>query len=649
MKLTSRFTLLLAGILLSGSAFVFAQVPEWRPVTQAELDLKTPKVEADADAEAIFWEVRLDDKKLNKLSYDHYVRVKIFTVRGRERFSKMDIPFMKGKTVEDVAARVIKPDGTIIELKPSDIFEREIARAGKAKFLAKSFAVPGIEPGVIVEYQYKETYKNDTAEGERLIFQRDIPMQRVSYYIRPAKSWTLKTSYFNMPAIGFKPDRDGFSVATMTDVPAFKEEPYMPPDDEVRRWIYLSYQRFGSAFDWSMLNYNISTAVSKIAKPSSSIKQKAAELTANVATTEEKLKRIYNFVQKQIRNISYDRSLTAEQREDIKIKDVDDVLEKRMGSSMFIDLLFASLARAAGFEANVVLLADRREIYFTPERYPFPRFVEPGAIAVHIGEEWWYFNPGSPFLPSGQIVWYEEGMPAMIVREQGFGWSRLPLAAPANSKAKRTAKFTLSDDGTLAGRVNVAYTGHQANSRRRDAYFDSSSKREEDIKESIKSRISTAEISDISIENFDDNESPLIYSYNVKIPGYAQRTGKRMFLQPGFFRFGIGPIFSSETRTNSIYFQYPWSEDDHIEIKLPDTMVGESIFSPPPLSANNNVGSLQITLTTMKESNTLIYDRTFHFGGGGNILFAKQFYFPLKTLFDGFHKLDTHTITLRQR
>ena len=43
----------------------------WRPVTQEELQMKTPKVEADADAEAIFWEVRLDDKKLSSVRSLH--------------------------------------------------------------------------------------------------------------------------------------------------------------------------------------------------------------------------------------------------------------------------------------------------------------------------------------------------------------------------------------------------------------------------------------------------------------------------------------------------------------------------------------------------------------------------------------------------
>ena len=80
----------------------------WRPVTPEELALKTPKVEADADAEAIFWEVRLDDKSDSKLTYSHYVRVKIFTERGRERFSKMDIPFEKGNYMIIIFLRTFK-------------------------------------------------------------------------------------------------------------------------------------------------------------------------------------------------------------------------------------------------------------------------------------------------------------------------------------------------------------------------------------------------------------------------------------------------------------------------------------------------------------------------------------------------------------
>jgi Domain of Unknown Function with PDB structure (DUF3857) len=212
-----RFVCLLSlAFLLSGSSLAAFgggddDPPVWRPVSPEELQMKVPKVEADADAEAIFWEVRLDDKKESKLSYEHYVRVKIFTERGREKFSKFDITFSKGKTVEGVAARVIKPDGTIVNLNPADVYEREIVKAGKIKVRAKSFAVPGIEPGVIVEYQYKEIFKDSWANGVKLIFQRDIPVQKARYYVRPQKGFEMNYNYYNIADTTlFAPDTQGF-------------------------------------------------------------------------------------------------------------------------------------------------------------------------------------------------------------------------------------------------------------------------------------------------------------------------------------------------------------------------------------------------------------------------------------------------------
>src|SRR5438874_10436994 len=67
---------------------VLGQDKEWRPVSSEELASKKPSVDPDADAEAIFWEVRIDDSGENDLALKHYVRVKIYTERGREKYSK---------------------------------------------------------------------------------------------------------------------------------------------------------------------------------------------------------------------------------------------------------------------------------------------------------------------------------------------------------------------------------------------------------------------------------------------------------------------------------------------------------------------------------------------------------------------------------
>jgi hypothetical protein len=61
---------------------------DWRPVDPAELALKTSSVEKDADAEALIWEVRVSDEvdgSTVRTVLSHYLRIKIFTERGRER------------------------------------------------------------------------------------------------------------------------------------------------------------------------------------------------------------------------------------------------------------------------------------------------------------------------------------------------------------------------------------------------------------------------------------------------------------------------------------------------------------------------------------------------------------------------------------
>src|ERR1043165_1996010 len=182
-----RFPLLVVCLLLAAAVPAWAAGDEWRPVDPAELAQKAPVVEKDADAEAFFWEVRVDDGPPGLLIFTHYLRIKVFTERGRESQSKIDIPFgnLFGTNIKisEIAARTIKPDGSIIELKKEDIFEREIVKANRIRLKAKSFALPGVEPGAIIEYRWREVRENDNAHYTRLQFQRDIPVQTVKYYI----------------------------------------------------------------------------------------------------------------------------------------------------------------------------------------------------------------------------------------------------------------------------------------------------------------------------------------------------------------------------------------------------------------------------------------------------------------------------------
>jgi transglutaminase-like putative cysteine protease len=650
---TKTYFVLLICLAFSVTIFAGDDPPQWRPVSPAELAMKTPTVEPDADAEAIFWEVRLDDKKEGKLTYSNYVRVKIFTERGRERFAKFDLPFTKNIKIEGIAARVTKPDGSVINLLPTDIFEREIIKADKVKIKAKSFAVAGIEPGVIFEYQYREVRKNDSAGGERLVFQKDVPIQKISYYVRPREGFNLRQSSFNMPSdVTFDKaqgeENKDFSVATMTNVKAFNEEPYMPPADVVRSWTLLNYAGFYIFNGWRDVANGVSIGFKEDTKANDDIKKTAQMLTANATTAEDKVRNIYNFVQKEINNISYDTTISDEVRKKIENKKPSDTLKRRAGNVENIEKLFVSLAIAAGFETRIVWSGSRDEFFFNPNIHSSYAFVHPCCSAVKIDGKFRYLNPGTPYLGFGQLIWYEEDVAGILIGENGYDLNKTTLSDQDKNNAKRTGRFKLSENGTLEGTITIEYSGQRAITRRKEGYNDSEQKRLDDFKAEWRDQMSTAEFADVKVENFSDNSKPLVYSCKVRIPNYAQKTGKRLFLQPGFFEYGNKPIFSDSKRIHDIFFRYPWSENDDISIEIPTNYVLDNAETPGDNGDNANI-SKQTFKITIESGTVLKYKRSFYFGSGGRNLFPVSVYPALKGLFDKFQQSDSHTLTLKQK
>lgn len=637
------FWLTVLAFALFAPLLLIAQDKDWRPIDPEDLQLKTPKVEPDADVEAIFWEVRIDDSSIDDLSMKHYVRVKIFTERGREQYSKFDIPFTKGLKIKDLAARVIKADGTTVEIKKEDIFEREIVKANGVKIKAKSFAVPNIEPGVIVEYRYKEVLSDTGARGRRLDFQRDVPVRNLAYYYKPYQGEpTYKP--FNLSDTKFIKDKNGYYLASRTNVPAFKQEPKMPPDNMVRPWMRLGWSRF------SFTGLLQKVAVAGFLKSGGGdVKKLAAELTAGATTDEEKLQKLYDYCQAQIANTTFDPSITNEMRKKLpETNSLKDVIKRKSASAGFIDALFGGLALSLGFDARAAFIGDRSEM-LTTSRNIDDEFLHLAAVGVKLEKGWKFYSPGNKFLPAGQLTWTYEDSAAEVLGENQFQWVQTPYSDYKSSVTRRTGTFELHEDGSLEGTVTMELNGQPALLYRLDNYDEAPAKREDLLIADVKRQINTAEVSAVSIDGLNEPAKPLILKYTVKVPNYAQKTGKRLFLQPGYFEYGNGPVFSSATRKYDIFFRFPWSEQDKVEIKYPKNFELDNADAPADVSDATKIGSDQVAIGVNRAQSILNYDRKFHFGGGGRVLFGVNVYEQLKGLFDAFHKVDTHTVTLKQK
>jgi transglutaminase superfamily protein len=379
-------------------------------------------------------------------------------------------------------------------------------------------------------------------------------------------------------------------------------------------------------------------------------KAAAAQITGDATTADKKLERLYEFCRSQIKNINSDASgLTDADLEKFREnKSPADTFKRRIGTGTDINYLFAALATAAGFDARLALLPDRGSHFFNPQDqnlYLSLYFLRANNIAILVDNKWRFFDPATIYLPYGMLRWQEESMNAMIVDPVSPIFTMTPLAPPEKTIEKRTATLRLDEEGVLEGDITVSATGHLGVDRKQFNDDLSPEEREQNLRDQIKARLSIAEISNIRIENVTDPVKPFTYSYHVRAPGYAQRTGKRLFLQPAYFQRGVGALLPTSERRHAIYFHYPWYEDDSVSIELPAGFTADTLEAPEPW-ALSPLGKYEIKLAI--EGRFIEYRRSFYFCGGGIILFPIRAYSQLKGVFDLIHERDNRSISLKQ-
>jgi len=652
---------------LALSEIALSQNKDWTPISSNELQMAKPLVEPDADAEVLLWEVYVADEADGgepRTVLRHYQKIKIFTERGREKFSKVDIPFGKipgigvNIKIKEIAARTTNPDGTSVNLVESDVIEREIIKGNGVKLKAKSFAVPGIQVGSIIEYRWKETRGESLTFYDRLHFGQDIPVQNAIYHLKPLSlpgfPYGMRAQVFNGSNTPFVKEKNGFYVTSMKNLPSFKEEPRMPPEYSIRPWMLVYYsedKKLEPKKFWIEHGKSVFAEHKGLVKFNDEIKIAAQSAIGDATTPEQKVHRIFDFVRSKIKNIYDDvNDISSEERKKIKDnKNASDTLKRGQGDWHDIDLLFASMASAVGLDARIVALSLRSDMGGFDQNLTDDYFLRTENVAVKIGDQWRFFDPSSRYTPFGMLRWEEEGMLALISDAKEPIWETTPYSGPEKSIERRSGKFRLLEDGTLEGEARLEFTGNIGIHHKEYNDDEKPEEREKILRNLVKQNIlGSAEISSISIENVTDPDKPFVYSFKVTVPGYASRTGKRIFLQPNVFERSSQPLFGASVRQYDVFIEYAWTEIDDIEITLPKGYSLESPDVPGLINDRQDITQLETKMTITNDGSILNYKRNFYFGKGGFLRFPVASYAAVKDLFDAFHKANTHQITLRQ-
>ena len=644
----ARFVLL-ALFALSSRSFAF---DEWRPISPEELKMTSEPKAPGAPAIILWRQVDRDDHGLTAHE-KNYVRIKILTEEGR-KYADVEIPFDKssGNSVVHISGRTIAPDGSITNFDEK-VFEKTIVKAKGVKFLAKTFTLPNVQVGSIIEYNYTVDLSEEKIFNSHWILSDELFTRAASFSLKPYTSnyipVSCRWSWHLLPAGADQPKEAPDHVIRMQvhDVPAFRTEDYMPPENEMKSRVDFTYSDEAVDKDpaqfWKRRGKKLNDQLESFVGKRKAMEQAVAQIVSPSDSQEVKLQKIYARVQ-QLRNTSYEVRKTEQEQKREKEKEasnVEEVWKRGYADGGHLTWLFLALTRAAGFEAYGVWAADRRNYFFNPNLMDANN-LDANVVLVKLNGKELYFDPGAAFTPYGMLEWGETGVQGLRLDKDGGSWVRTTLPDSSESRIERNAALNLSETGDLEGKLTITYAGLEAMRRRVEERNQDESERRKYLEDEAKEYIPAA--SEIDLSNKPDwanSSTPLVAEYKVRIPGWVSGAGRRAMLPVGIFTASEKRVFEHAERVHPIYFEYPFEKLDDVTITLP---VGWQVGSLPPAKKQDGNGAVLYELKAENDKSTIHLSRKLKIDV---LLLEPKYYAALRNFFQVVRSGDEEQVVLQ--
>jgi hypothetical protein len=587
----------------------------FQPVLPDELKMTSEPLALGAPAIILYRQVDRDDglghRELN------YIRIKILTEEGR-KFADVDIPFVKEEQkIRGIKARTIQPDGTTAE-SDGKIYEKTIVKAKGVKVLAKTFTLSDVRVGTIIDYFYTVELNEDYLYDSRWILSGDLFTKKAKFSLKPSSQFALRWSWPNgLPEGTAPPAKQGGEIRLETqNVPAFQIEDYMPPENALKFRVEFVYTFGPPEMDqtkfWKQQGKSLYRAFDGFVDKKKAMEQAVAGIVSSTDSLEVKLQKIYARVL-QIHNLSFEKEKTEQEAKREKQKDlnnVEDVWKLGYGNAREINWLFIALARAGGIEADCVFVSPRSSYLFDPKALNAAQLNDDVVLVKLQGKEV-YLDPGAKFAPFGILPWYETLVQGLDLDKEGGKWVQTFLPDSASAKTERNADLTLSEDGTLEGKLTVTFGGLEALEMRTEEREQDDTSRKTSLENLVKEAVPAA--IQVELTNKPDwtSASPtMVAEYHLKVPGWVSGAGRRALFPVGLFSANEKHVFEHAERIYPVYFHNSYLRSDKVTVTLP---LGWKVTTVPApvnqdakavaytVKAEDNQGVLHLSRTLRNE------------------------------------------------
>ena len=641
-----------------------AVADQWIKPTPEELSMTSLPGYPGAPAVILFREqITKDDLHV----VQHYERIKVLTEKGKS-YANVELKFITAtggfedynyddKDITDISGRTVHADGTVIPYtgKP---YLKVMEKFGNAKYQARVFTLPDVEVGSIIEYRYATRISDNIFEAPSWYIQDELFTKAAHFAWYPTRH-ELNSSEGAVNTITWFPILpEGVTLqrhetpaegsmqqtyeVTVHDIAPQPEEEFMPPIKSFTYRVLFAYSAFRSGAEfWKVEGKKWSKREDSFIGPDKNLKAATDAVTAGAQTQEEKLKKIYEAVMALENNdFTRDHGKKEDKASGVKISSAGDVYKAGRGSGGQLTAVFVGMARAAGMKAYMMMVPDRSKTLFSPGWMSFYQFDNELAIVNVDGKER-TFDPGQRYCPFGKLAWQNTMAQGMRQTDGGTEFSGTAGDSYKDNTTVRVANFTMVQDGTVTGTIDISYNGASALRWRHQALRGDEESLRKDLRTALEGMLpKSLEVKVRSIDNLREYEKPLEVKFSatgtVGIP-----TGKRLVLPVDLFMVDERVSFPGEKRELPVYFHYPETMRDALRINLPPTMTVEAV---PATSKLAMTGQAIYSMEASSAATNVTVRRTFLFNP---VVVLVKDYSTLRSFYSQFQAKDQESIVLK--
>jgi len=597
-------------------------VPDWVVATAA---IPTPSMAASAPAVTLLEDVLITVDPGGQAVERHREVIRILKPQGRE-YGDVGVDYDSDRKLLSFHAWSIGPDGHQYSVKDEEMRDHGFDGYGMLYVdeRAREVTPPGADPGAVVAYEYTRQlrpYMSETSWD----FQGSIPVLRSVFEADLAPGWKYEPVWCRHAPLDGQEVAPGHYRWELTNIERIdrRDQPLAPSAPALAGRMILHYSAadlpHGDAL-WARIGdwYETLAAPSteSHAGPSATgVVAAARELASPDADLTTKLQSVAAFMQQKIRYVGIEIGIGG-----WRPHSAEDVYKNRYGDCKDKATLLISMLDALGVRATWVLVDTHRGFVDPgapsidgnhaiaaielPDGYSNPQMQ--AIVTAKNGHRYLIFDPTNEYVPIGSLPEYLQGGYGTLVLGTGSQVIPLPVLTPAQTVFDRTAKFTLSEDGKLEGKVVESSLGAPFWGDREELTMKSEKEQRESLEEKLHRDLAAFTLGDESAENVRKLDQPLTLTYALTAAQYAKPAGNLLLVRPRVVGTVAEP-FETKPRHYPVNFDSEGTWRETVEIALPKGFVVDDL--PEPTTLDTSFASYKSTFE--QKSGELEYTREY--------------------------------------